>query len=119
MSLINTFDDSAENTDHERLLCAKVGKALSNSYSEWHWQIEVPPNQNLIIIRNLDLLSLDNKPFCMAAHRDKVDNGDLEITVVLMAGEMLERYEHIRSHFGKFTPRDVEERQQLIVAPED
>lgn len=117
--MLTHFEHDPEDSDVDKLLCGEIGAILRQHYGGWTWRIEVPPKQDIVIIRNQDLLSASgNKPWCMSIHKSKLTGGNVRISVLRAAGEMLERYESMRGHCGRFRPEDVAERRQLIARPE-
>ena len=77
-------------------LCGQIGHLLVSHYPDWDWRVEIPPDQNIVIIRNL---TCDPRgKMGMVIHKDKL--GRTLKSVVMAGGEFLERF---RMKRGRWT----------------
>lgn len=104
---VDIVPETGDKAEHV-VLCSEVGKILAATYGEWTWYVEIPPDQGVLIVRNLDLTQHGtNKPWCMSIPLSKIALATLKVDVVRAAGELLERYERHRGHAGRFRPVDL------------
>jgi hypothetical protein len=107
-------ENDPRDTQADRDMAGRVGSALSFAYPGWCWKVEIPPNQQVIIVRCLTVNLRGNYGYSI--HRHKVSD---EIRACLIgAGALLERYEHQKKHPGKFRPDDVSEMAGMLVKPQ-
>ena len=92
-------------------LCGQIGHLLVSHYPDWDWRVEIPPDQNIIIIRNLTCDPYGK----MGMVRYKSDLDPTLKCVVMAAGELLERY---RMRRGPWTPDQTEGRIMCLAKPE-
>ena len=74
-------------------LVARILGKLWQHYPGWAWYVEIPPNQNIIVIKNFDL-GARGKPWGFVIHKDSIDPS-LKI-VMRGGGEILERWRRRR-----------------------
>ncbi len=97
------INDDPRDVLSDRLLCGRIGRLLAETYPDWTWGVEIPPEQNAVIIRNL---TLDPRgKYGMFTWKSELD--PTLRAVVTGAGEFLERYEHLKKHPGRFGPEDL------------
>lgn len=82
-------------------LIGHINRVLHEHYPGYDWAVDIPPHQNIVKILNL---TLDPRgKVGMINYKNRLDPG-LK-TVVMAAGEFLERYNMRR---GRHDPADVE-----------
>ena len=74
-------------------LIVQIQLALERHYPGWAWYVEVPPGQNIAVIKNLDLGSR-GKPWGFVLHKSRIGH-DMKL-VMRAGGELLERYRQRR-----------------------
>ena len=92
-------------------LARDVRYMLETHYPEWAWGVEIPPGQNVVIVRNLDCDPRGKFGFVL--HRDKLD--PTLRRVVMAGGEFLERY---RMRRAAYRPEETEGRLMVTERPE-
>jgi len=112
-----SIEDSPRDRPQDRVLAAKIGRILSEVYEGWSWRVDIPPEQDAVIIRNLTCDPYGKMGFFN--RKSEIDGPDLEIQVIRAGGDFLERYEHLKLHSGKFRPDDLENRQMIFEKPEE
>jgi len=70
------------------LLCGEIGAKLTKLYPGWAWKVEIPPDNDVVIVRNLDLDGRGKFGFVMP----KSGLGPALHHVMLAGGELLERW---------------------------
>lgn len=119
MDPILVFDDYRKGHDDalDHALITEIGQILATNFPAWQWYVEAPPGQNVVIIRNLDFLAVGtNQPYCMAQHKNALSGGNIRKEIIRAGGEMIERYQRHRRHFGRFGPEDLA--GQILIKPE-
>lgn len=109
--------DHPEDRHQDRLLCAEIGRILVDHYPGWGWYVDIPPKQNVVIIRNLTCDPRGRMGF--VKHKDKINMGALRREVCLAAGAFLEHYEYLKGHAGRFRPDDLNGREMLFEKPQN
>lgn len=71
-------------------LAKDIGDKLTRDYPGWLWAVEIPPNQGVVILRNLSC-NVDGK-FGFVIKRKVIDGDPGLKSVMRAAGEFLERY---------------------------
>lgn len=84
VTVLSHPDDSV----NDQLLCTRVGQKLWDHYPGWSWHVDIPPNQNVVIVRNLTISH--TKPYGFVIYKDRITAGMAEI--VKAGGEFLERW---------------------------
>lgn len=109
--------DHPDDDPKDQLLCGQIGRILTEHYPGWGWYVEIPPKQNMIIIRNL---TCDPRgKMGMSIHKDKLNTGLLRKEICKAAGEFLEHYEYQKNHAGRFRPRDVDPVVAIFAKPQE
>ncbi len=105
------IEDDPSDDPKDVVLCGEIGRVLWDAYPGYAWRVEIPPHQNIIIIRNLDC---DPKGrMGMVIYKDQLDVG--RNSVVRAAGEFLERY---RMRRGRLDGDDLASRQMIFEKPD-
>lgn len=100
--------DHPEDKPADRLLCGQVGRILSETYPGWHWYVDIPPNQNILIVRNL---TCDPRgTMGMVVHKNKMD-ANVRADTIRAGGEFLERY---RMRRGRIDRDSLAERGEML-----
>lgn len=100
-------------TPMDRELGRRCLEVLHEHYPEWQWVVEIPPGQNVVVVRNLDCDPYGRMG--MVSHKDRL-YGDQKLHKVIMgAGEFLERY---RMKAAGFDKKQMEGRIMLLERPE-
>lgn len=110
-ALVETRHDPEDNALDESLV-ARVGRKLLEHYPGFRWDVDIPPNQDIVKIRNFTLDPTGQTG--MVAYKSTLDPG-LK-TVVRAAGELLERYNVRR---GKHDPADVDGKVMHLARADD
>ena len=93
-------------------LCARIGRVLTEHYPGWQWHVDIPPKQNVVLIRNIDL-DPAGRSGCEVRYKDRLD---VNLRVCVMAGgALLERYGMRR---GAFTEDQIEGKIMELEKPE-
>lgn len=103
-------------SDLDRLdetLARDVRAKLFQHYPGWAWAVEIPPGQNVVIIRNLD--ANPRGQYGLVIHKDKLYGDPYLKKVVMGAGEFLERYRLIRAGWK---PGILSGHQMFLAKPE-
>ena len=79
------------------VLCAQIGRLLTEHYPGWKWHVDIPPKQNVVYIRNPDL-DPAGRHGAEVRHKDRLDR-NLRVCV-MAAGALLERYGMRRGAMG-------------------
>jgi len=103
--------DDPEDSEADKLLCSEVGRTLHENYPGYQWFVDVPPNQGVVIIRNVSLDPRGNMGFNIK----RKDIYDIKMQTVMGGGEFLERYNAKR---GAMDPAQFEGRNMHLVKPE-
>lgn len=103
--------DDARDDPKDRVLAGQIGRLLWEHYPGWAWYVEIPPNQNVVIIRNLDCDPRGRMG--MVRYKNGLSASMHE--VVLAAGEFLERY---RMRRGRIDEAELMNRQMLFEKPD-
>ena len=77
-------------------LVGNVNRILHQHYPGWGWYVECPPNQNVVIVRNLDLDLYGKWGFMMLKDR-LIGEGDRDKAIMRAGGELLERWKKDRA----------------------
>ena len=96
-----TFAQHGDDGRDDALLW-RVQAKLWRHYPGWAWYVEIPPAQNIIVIKNFDLGGNLNKPWGFVIHKNTLGS-DMKM-VVRGGGELLERYNRRR---GRVTAADL------------
>lgn len=95
----------------------RVLEVLHSHYPQWSWIVDVPPNQNLVIVRNLDVDPRGKYGF--AIHKGRMIAGDAASMVMLAGGEFLERWRVRRTTYDDNFERGlVGGAEQIFKAPD-
>ena len=100
--------------DHpaDRTLCAQIGRILTEHYPGWSWHVDIPPRQNVILIRSI-ILDPSGQKGCEVRFKNGLD---VNLHVCVMAGgALLERYGMRR---GPFTEDQIEGKIMQLVKPQ-
>ena len=81
--------------DPDVTLNNEVLRVLHRHYPDYGWFVDVPKDQGVVIVKNLDLIG--NKPWGFVLKRAMMD-ADLKC-VMRAGGELLERYKRFRRGF--------------------
>lgn len=106
-----TVQDDPRSPEADRRLCSDIGAKLWEKYPGWEWWVDIPPNQGVVVIKNLTINPRGQ--YGMVIHLTKLSSRLDD--VVRMAGELLERYKKPRRGFRV---GDVDEFQQIFAKPE-
>lgn len=87
---VTVLQTEGDERDHpaDVLLCSEIGAKLTKLYPGWAWKIEIPPGNDVVIVRNLDLDARGKFGFVMP----KSGLGPDLHHVMLAGGELLERW---------------------------
>lgn len=110
------INDSPDDDPKDQLLCGQIGRILTEHYPGWGWYVDIPPRQNMVIIRNLTCNPRGTYGMCI--HKNKLNTGKLRAEICKAAGAFLERYEARRGHYGRFTPSDVDPVRAIFQKPQ-
>lgn len=86
---------------------------LHKHYPGWSWVVDVPRDQNILVVRNLDL-SL-RRPWGFVLHKTSLYADRKLLAVMRAGGELLERYRQFRGSFGRTEIMPV---RQIFTRPE-
>ncbi len=99
-------------TPLDRELGLKVLNKLHTAYPGWSWIVDVPPGQNVVIVRNATCDPRGRMGFVI--YKDRL-YGDPQLLKVMRAGgEFLERY---RMRRAAYRPEFVEGRNMHLEKP--
>lgn len=101
----------AEDVYDDERLCTAVGAVLWKHYPDWNWHVDVPPRQNIVIVRNTNLSQ--TKPWGFVLHKSRLSSDLREI--VWAGGEILERY---NVHRGRMRVDELAGRRLVFETPE-
>lgn len=90
------FEADVQNLDV--LLGRQVLEKLHKHYPRWTWVIDIPPNQNVVLIRNLDCDPYGKMAYLL--HKDKLAADPTLFKVMIAGGELLERYRMQREGYN-------------------
>ena len=100
-------------TEYDKKLAAACLEALGIAYPGWAWTINVPPNQNILKVQNLDM---DPKgTYGMVFHKTNLSGSNIPRTMIKAGGELLERWNVER---GRYRPESLGNRQMIFEKPE-
>lgn len=94
-------------------LAQSIRRKLYEHYPGWAWTVEIPPNQGVVIIRNLDADPRGRYGYLVKLARVYCDP-DLK-SVMRAGGEFLERY---RLRRAAYKPELVEGRKMFVARPD-
>lgn len=86
---VHQTEGDARDHPADVILCGEVGAKLTQHYPGWAWKIEIPPNNGVVIVRNLDLDAKGKWGFVLP--KDKLGPGLHHIMIA--GGELLERWQ--------------------------
>ncbi|MDH5451738.1 MAG: hypothetical protein OEX14_00145 [Paracoccaceae bacterium] len=105
------FDTDIMPLDQE--LGRRVLEKLHRHYPGWSWVVDVPPNQNLAVVRNFDCDPRGTMGFII--YKTALYTDPTMHKVMLAGGEFLERYKVLRAGFR---PDALEGRTMIFEKPQ-
>lgn len=100
-------ESSRGDLDLSTVILAKLWK----HYPGWAWWVDIPPNQGVVVIKNLTINPQGKYGMCLHLKDIETRMND----VVRLAGELLERY---RKRRGAMKDEDVPGIEQHFAKPE-
>lgn len=99
-----------ETGDHPNdiALVNEINRILHEHYPGWQWGVDIPPHQNMVYVRNLDLDP--SGQVGMKCYKNSIDVNMKEI--VRAGGELLERY---RMRRGKYDAAELDSKNMRFV----
>lgn len=75
----------------------RVLEVLNEHYPGWVWLVDVPPKQNIVVVRNYDCDPRGK--YGIVFHKDRLNGSDMRLKVMMAGGEFLERYKVVRAGY--------------------